>query len=153
MVLNEETTVYGFSNILREDLQTKRQLNKFYGLQYPFGKDTPNGYFSIISSNKLFKANLTQLVRTNPGERFMQPEFGLNLKKYLFEPVTSFLLSEIKSDIRNNLKKYAPYIELEKIEIQTNDRSNPAFLANVIIKLYCRFKEEKQVSIEVEIKV
>ena len=153
MVLNDDTTVYGFSNVKREDLQTKSQLNKFYGIQYPFGKDTSNGYFSTISSSKLFKANLTQLVKTTPGDRFMQPNYGLNLKKYLFEPVTPMLLSDLRTQITQTLKKYAPYLYIEKIELTTQDRSLPSFIANVIIKLYCRVKDEVETSIEVSIEV
>lgn len=153
MVLNEDTTVYGFSNVKREDLQTKSQLNKFYGLQYPLGKDTSNGYFSTISSSKLFKANLTQLVRTSPGERFMQPNYGLNLKRYLFEPVTPFLLGDMRSYITNTIKTYAPYLEVQKIELTSKDRSSPGFIANVIIKLYCRIKSEEETTIEVKLEV
>lgn len=153
MAINEEVTVFGFSNIKSVDLQTKTQLNKFYGLQYPFGKDTSNGYFSTISSQKLFKANLTQLTRTNPGERFMQPDFGLNLKRYLFEPLTPFLAGDMRSYILNTIQTYAPYLEVQKITLQTQSRETPGFIANIIVKLYCRIKTEEQTSIEVTLEV
>lgn len=45
-----------------------------------------NGKYSIINDAlKNARQKLTMLVLTNPGEKIMDPKFGLGIKRYLFE--------------------------------------------------------------------
>ena len=43
-------------------------------------------YFGNATGQELLKNNLQQLIKTEKGERVMLPDYGLALKKYVFEP-------------------------------------------------------------------
>ena len=80
-----------------KDIQAESQ--KTYGINFPFGKNNKKGYFAKEAGNSLIKSNLKQLLGTLPGERVMLPNFGLDLRKYLFEPLDAITFSEMKQEI------------------------------------------------------
>jgi phage baseplate assembly protein W len=51
----------------------------------PLTLDGQDGFVNIKDFGHLIKQNLKMLVLTNPGERIMMPNFGIGLKKILFE--------------------------------------------------------------------
>ena len=67
---------------------------KLVGLNYPIPTNPTNGYFSKSSNLKLIKSNLSSLIKTERGERFMRPDYGCSLKRFLMEPLeeNNFLL-------------------------------------------------------------
>ena len=46
----------------------------------------------------------------------MDPEFGVGIKKYLFEQNTFSTRSDISSQIRRQAARYLPYITIEDIQ-------------------------------------
>lgn len=63
-------------------------------------------------------SNLKNLLLTSMGERPMQPMFGTNIQKSLFEPITKNLLTRIEQSISRAIEYWLPYIILENIEIE-----------------------------------
>ena len=61
------------------------------------------------------KSNLLNLLLTNPGERFMNPKFGIGVRKFLFENVIDQEL--LRSKITDGVAKYIPGIELTNLVI------------------------------------
>tara|TARA_R110000796_G_scaffold86419_7_gene187013 strand:+ start:196 stop:588 length:393 start_codon:yes stop_codon:yes gene_type:complete len=58
------------------------------------------------------KQNLKNMLLTVPGERVMDPLFGLGLKKFLFENFTTFVTGDIENNLLFQIEKYMPFIEL-----------------------------------------
>ncbi len=58
------------------------------------------------------KQNLRNMLLTQPGERVMDPLFGLGLKSYLFENFSTFVAADIRNDLIFQIEKYMPFIEL-----------------------------------------
>ena len=56
--------------------------------------------------------SITNIFLTAPGEKILSPEFGLDLRRYLFEP--------IKDDIRNRLPIMEPRIEIDRVGVIPN---------------------------------
>jgi len=54
---------------------------------------------------------------TNKGERIMQPEIGLNLRDYLFEPLTDDLILEIQRDISETIGAFLPFVQIRKLDV------------------------------------
>lgn len=50
------------------------------------------------------------ILGTTPGERMMQPDFGCNLKKLVFEKADSTLIAEINHLIYHALLEYEPRV-------------------------------------------
>lgn len=85
----------------------------------PLTLDSGTGYTSITSLKKLIKQNFKMLILTNPGERVMEPEFGVGIKQYLFESFESNVYARIDSRIRQQASRYIPIISIESIEFGT----------------------------------
>ena len=88
---------------------------------HPSGQD---GYALIKDYRTLVQQNLKCLLLTNPGERIMEPEFGVGLKRYLFELATIGLEQTIKQRISDQVSKYLPYVRMGNILVHTS-RTNP----------------------------
>lgn len=149
MVFYSETKVLGVPNTNVSKLASSAKTEQFYGLNYPLGSTLKAGYFSKLSGIQLVKRNITQLIRTGRGERFMLPLFGTNLKKYLFEPKDAFLYKKIRNEITETIKRYAPYVDLVKIDISSTSKNQ--YTGGIEIKLYCKIKEEDGVIFEVNL--
>ena len=63
------------------------------------------------------KNSITNIFLTTPGQKILSPEFGINLRRFLFEPISNFTAYRIKSDIVNNLPDQEPRIELNETTV------------------------------------
>ena len=59
--------------------------------------------------------NLKNLLLTNPGERIMIPEFGVGIRKLLFEMNTEDVFSDLSETIQEQVNSFLPYIEIDDI--------------------------------------
>jgi len=81
----------------------------------PLGRDWVYGYGMNTTIKDTVQQNLTNLLLTIPGERAMDPDFGVGLKKYLFEPVNAMVSSHIEGRIREQVAKYMGFIGINNI--------------------------------------
>ena len=101
-------------------VQTVVQNPKYYGIGLNFGKSI-NGYFSTSADKKLVKENMMQILLTSPGERVMLPDFGVGLRRYVFEMNDEQLATVIKERIVNQIAKYQPLAEIVDIQIKMDN--------------------------------
>lgn len=96
--------------------QTDTTETRALGVQLPF-----NGPFGIFSSTYTTVdqaiSNLKNLLLTTKGERPLQPSFGTNLVRLLFEPNTNAIKQNIDDVITEPVNFWLPYINI--IEIAT----------------------------------
>ena len=61
------------------------------GIDLPIRRgDDKDGFFASTSTTiEAVKNNIRNLLQTNEGERFFQPNLGLNLRRLLFEHITN----------------------------------------------------------------
>jgi uncharacterized protein len=67
---------------------------------------------------ELAKQNLKMVLFTIPGEKVMDPSFGVGLSKYLFENYDRGLSTRVAGEIREQVSKYLPYVFLRNIIIE-----------------------------------
>lgn len=93
--------------------------NKSININFPF-RDSAKGFFLDLNTvdTKAIKADLLHLILTNKGERLYLPDFGTNLRKYLFNPYDGITESEIKSEISEAIKKYIPNLKITSITFE-----------------------------------
>lgn len=87
----------------------------------PLRRDDLDGYSLIKGFPDLVSQNFKMLMLTSPGERLMDPLFGVGLKRYIFEQNHSVTHSLIESEISSQVRKYMPYLELRNIEFFAED--------------------------------
>lgn len=59
------------------------------------------------------KNSLRNLFNTRPGQRFLFPEYGLSLDRYLFEAITDDNAETIGETIVRSIERYEPRVKLE----------------------------------------
>lgn len=65
--------------------------------------------------------NLRMVILTSPGERIMFPDFGVGIRRYLFEQNTTSTLGVIRSRIEQQVSTYLPYIRILDLSIDSPD--------------------------------
>tara|TARA_R110002033_G_scaffold26695_1_gene60915 strand:- start:623 stop:1111 length:489 start_codon:yes stop_codon:yes gene_type:complete len=100
---------------LYKDLFLDLETSVYYNEQFNKGgvlKDV-QGLFDIPS----IKNSIANIFLTSPGQKILNPTFGIDLRRYLFEPVSDFTAYQIKADIMRNLTDQEPRIQLEKTSV------------------------------------
>jgi phage baseplate assembly protein W len=92
-------------------------------VKLPIQIDSNDGYSLNKNFVALIRQNFRMLLLTVPGERIMNPDFGVGLKRYLFEQDTDSLKAEISGRINSQVSKYMDYIDVLNINIDTGDPS------------------------------
>ena len=95
----------------------------FVGIDYPFHKSLGvEGWFkSTETTIEAVKNNIKMLLMTNKGERFMQPNLGLNLRQYMFEQFTDELRITIENEIVDTFKFWLPFVQLRDLVIKMEE--------------------------------
>lgn len=125
------------------DQKTKKPI--FYGYNFPL-KDNGNGIMATIYDIELIKADLVQLLMTIPGERVMEPDFGVGLQKLLYDQSNINLYEEIRSQIINAIDTWEKRIVVHSIEVgpyidEVNGETNEKI---VMVKIMFALKEDVQ---------
>jgi phage baseplate assembly protein W len=89
------------------------------GAQLPLIRDNRDGFTLLQNYDDLVTQNLKMLVLTAPGERMMDPEFGVGARHYLFESMTPGTFENFRSRLLTQQRKYMPYLTIEKVEFIT----------------------------------
>ena len=61
---------------------------------------------------------------TSPGQKILNPTFGIDLRQYLFEPVDDFTAELIKDDIESKLPRSEPRIKVDKVSVVGDEDNN-----------------------------
>ncbi len=92
--------------------------NRAIGISLPFNA---GGVFNQTYSTKdQIKSNLINLLLTYKGERIENPEFGADLPRLLFEPITEDYYPRIRNQIISSVNIYVPEVTILSIEITPN---------------------------------
>jgi phage baseplate assembly protein W len=76
-----------------------------------------NGIFSVnYTTLSQTKNNLINLILTKKGERVMQPEFGCDIWKLIFEPINREIIdTQIEKTINDAVSIWIPNINIDEI--------------------------------------
>ena len=83
-----------------------------FSVALPLRRDSNDGFVMNKKFTKLVRQNLKMLLLTVPGERIMDPEFGVGLKTYLFQNFHEGTLAEIDAKVREQAAKYLPVVSI-----------------------------------------
>ena len=107
------------------DIENDMNPDITWGLSFPLSHTNDTGFFPLTQT-KLEQAyhNLTNLLRTHPGERLGNPTFGCKLHQLLFEPMGN-VEGEVEAAIREAVDSWLPYIVLHKVKIVEGGSEDP----------------------------
>ena len=84
-------------------------------VKLPLARDSGDGFEMIKSFKSMIKQNFKMLLLTEKGERVMDPEFGVGLKRFLFENFTNSTFSKMERAILDQSAIYLPILDIEEI--------------------------------------
>lgn len=99
---------------LENSVYFNRQLNKNEIL-----KDIQAIYDVEAVKNSIVTAFLT-----SPGDKILSPTYGVDLRRYIFEPIDDFTSDIIKDDIETKLPIMEPRITIENVEVIGDEDEN-----------------------------
>jgi phage baseplate assembly protein W len=91
-------------------------------IKLPLIRDDVDGFETVKSFRNLVKQNFKMLLLTDRGERVMEPNYGVGLKKYLFENFDQSTFSRIETDILEQVSIYMPIVAIQEISFQPSDQ-------------------------------
>ncbi len=88
------------------------------GWGFPPNFSHGSGGVAMTSEEEDIRASLAILLSTRVGERVMQPKYGCNLDRLLFEPLDSGLRAYMKDLIRTAILYFEPRIILDDVTLE-----------------------------------
>jgi len=92
------------------------------GVSIPF--NAPGVFFSTYTTKDAIRNNLINFLLTNQKERYLNNNFGANIRAYLFEQITLSNSEALKDNIQNLISIYFPIIRLDTLDILENPDYN-----------------------------
>lgn len=98
----------------------------------PLTYDYVDGPYRLNKTlGETLKQNFKNLILTSPGERIMEPEFGVGLKRLLFENIDGDVMGEVVARLKEQVNIYMPSINLIAVDFITSDE-NPTLSLNEV---------------------
>ena len=96
--------------------------SKAVGVNLPFSG--PAVFISNYLTKDAIKNNLINFFLTNPGERYLNPNFGGGLRAFIFEQITNDNLDFLREDINKKISNYFPNILVNELTVTGQPDTN-----------------------------
>ena len=109
------------------------------GIDLPirFTDEKQSGFATTSTTIEAVKNNIRNLLNTNRGERLMQPQFGTDLRRVLFEPIDEGLIAVIQDTILDAFQIWLPFVQVNDINIvnKDSDTDGNKVIINIIFNI------------------
>ena len=105
-------------NFNTKDVDT---VEEFLGFKLPLTFETLNMSTNTLESTK---TNLEALLRIERGERIMQPNLGINLRRHLFQPMSSETAVQIEEDVISQVAIWMPFLQILEVAVTQEQENN-----------------------------
>lgn len=93
-----------------------------YSPKFPLQFDNEVGAYSLNTTlGAVAKQNFKNLLLTSKGERIMDMDFGVGLRRFLFEPIGAGTRTLIARTIEDQVGKYLSYITIGEVSFATSE--------------------------------
>ena len=132
------------TNKTKKPFLVDRDEDVFIGLDFPFRVgDKGEGWGASTQTTLASVRNdLKNLVSTEAGERLMQPNLGVKLRRFLFEPFSESLADEIKVVIIDTVSFWLPFVEIKSINVRMSDNQGADFTSLMEISIVFFLKKD-----------
>lgn len=163
MAITTTFNKYGREVSISVQKAVKSQYRKKSGLAYPVAASVntvatgnylqanrPEQYFAKSYGINLIRNNLRQILLTERGERVMLPNFGVSLRKYLFEPMDETTFVMIRQEILQSLTEYFPLGKVLKMSVLSPDEEGHTIKISITMQLLDSSLDTFEANVEVK---
>lgn len=98
----------------------KLDLETTYSYNNALNKKVPLNDVAALFDLEAIKNSIATCFLTSPGQKILSPEYGIDLRRYLFDPVSPDTAFFIADDIQNNLPRFEPRITVRDVSVVPN---------------------------------
>ena len=109
----------------------QRVSQSFKDISMSFETNPLNDDLIALKNSSAIARSIRNIVFTQPGEKFFNPEFGSRVSESLFEVVDEVSTIAIRDEIRSSIINYEPRVNLLDVLVNPNPDENEM---NVTIK-------------------
>ena len=97
-----------------------------YSAVLPLQRNNEDGFYVLTKTiRQNIKQNFKNLFLTVPGERVMIPDFGVGLRRFLFENNSFELQGNISDRINKQVELYMPFLSIDEVQfLEETDNIN-----------------------------
>jgi len=88
-----------------------------YSARLPISTDPNDGFALLQTLKDVAIQNVKMVLYTQPGERIWDMDFGVGVKRYLFEQNVTSTHEQLRLRITNQINKYLPYINIINLQV------------------------------------
>ena len=96
----------------------------FKDINMTFKKHPVTDDLVVSRDASAIKQAIINLLLTNKGERLFNPNYGSDIRSYLFEPLDYGTAAQIKANIRSTIDRFEPRISISDIKCIPNFNDN-----------------------------
>ena len=91
-----------------------------YGPKFPLSKGNHDIFELYDDVKGQISFYLKNLILTSPGENISDPEYGVGLRRFLFEPNIDSYRGALSSTISEQIYTYLPFLTLEQVSVNSS---------------------------------
>jgi phage baseplate assembly protein W len=123
---------------------------QYVGITLPITNGNTGMFTQSTSVFEQVKSNFKNLILTKKGERLMQPEFGTDLHRILFENITDNTLENARLTVVDAVERWMPFLELKEFEVKSPVDGNPH---RINLSVTYRFRNNPNVTDAISISI
>jgi phage baseplate assembly protein W len=92
------------------------------GITFPYQEDLTGKFLRLNQNDKEeLKSKLALLITTQRGQRLFNPDFGINIEQFLFQPMDDQTYNAIRDEITSNVTRFIPSLKIESIQTDVSE--------------------------------
>ena len=91
-----------------------------YGPKWPLKAGNADTFELYDDINQQISFYLKNLLLTSPGENISDSDYGVGLRRFMFEPNLPSIRSSIAGAISSQISEYLPYLNVEDIQVNAS---------------------------------
>jgi phage baseplate assembly protein W len=104
------------------------------GVSIPF--NGPAVFNSVYLTNDQIKSNIINFILTNKGERVFQPNYGADLRRFIFESITTNNLKGLEIKLTNDIQSNFPNVIVKSLTLTQTPSQENTIQLDIVYTLY-----------------
>ena len=113
----------------------ERVKQEFKDISMSFKTNPLNDDLIALKNSSAIARSIRNIVFTQPGEKFFNPDFGSRITESLFENMDEVSALAIRDEIENSIKNFEPRVNVREVKVVpdfTNNEMNATIVYEIV---------------------